>query len=178
MQKRAWLIVLISISVAIGLNNILFLTNLVAYSPRYQEAAETLYAPSFGMQVLYTVLLAPIVEELIFRGLVFKVVRKWLPFWVATSVSALLFGLYHGNLVQFVYASVCGVLFAYLCETCKTLFAPVLSHMVMNLVSVTMTQWKGFQWIFTHPLKVVVSTLLCVVVFWVGFIQIQKMDVT
>lgn len=178
MQKRAWLIILISIAIAIGLNNILFVTNLAAYSPGYQEAAEKLYAPSFGMQIVYTVLLAPIIEEFVFRGLIFKVLRKWIPFVFAMSISAVLFGLYHGNLVQFVYAGICGLLFAYLCEKFKTILAPMFSHMIMNLVAVTMTQWKGFQWIFENPFRVVLSTILCIIVIGKTFIKIQKMDVT
>lgn len=171
-------LILISVAVALGLNNLLLLSNIAAYSPKYQEAVEILYQPSFELQILYTVVMAPVIEELLFRGLLFKVLRRWLPFWLTMSISALGFGLYHGNLVQFIYATLCGFLFAYFCEKFHSLMAAIFSHMIMNLVSITMTQFGFFQWIFSNPFTIIVSTVLCVILFGYGFWNIQKMDVT
>ena len=172
--KHYWMIIIISIATAIGLNNILLLIDLAKYSEAYQKAAEILYSPSFAEQILVSGIVVPIIEELVFRGLLFKVLRKWVPFIWAMIVSALLFGVYHGNLVQFVYAGLCGLLLAYLCAKFASLDAPILAHMTMNLTAVVMTEYDVFEWIFESVVCVLAVTVLCVVVGSMMFVQIQK----
>ncbi|MFQ6806449.1 MAG: lysostaphin resistance A-like protein [Lachnospiraceae bacterium] len=43
---------------------------------------------------------APVVEELIYRGLTLKIFQKAFPFWAANVMQAALFGLMHMNLIQ------------------------------------------------------------------------------
>ena len=163
--KQYGLIVILSIVTAIGLNNIIMLFDLARYSERYQEAARALYAPTFAWQILYTGILMPILEELVFRGLVYRTLRRWIPFWGAMLVSAVLFAFYHGNLVQFVYAFLCGLLLAYFFEKSGSIFAPILAHMVMNLVACIMTEWGIFSWMFQSGIRVIVITVFCVGMF-------------
>ena len=183
MQKRValkdyWLILAASIALAVGLNHILMILDVAKFSPAYQEAVKVLYAPPFGQQLLYTGLLIPIIEELIFRGLVFKVMRKWAPFVVTMIVSAFLFGIYHGNLVQFLYAGICGLWLAYLYEKEKSIVVPIALHMCMNITSCTMTEFGIFTLIFKNPVSVWGITIGCILVFLISFFSIQKLDVT
>ena len=53
--------------------------------------------------VLYSVLIGPVCEELIFRGLTLKYAKRAMPFWVANFLQALLFGVFHMNMIQDVY---------------------------------------------------------------------------
>ena len=117
--------------------------NLQKYSPAYQEAVEILYAPPFKQQILTAGILYPIIEELIFRGALFGLLRKKLSFVWAMTISAVVFGIYHGNLVQFVYAGLIGFLFAFYCEKYKTLVAPIVSHITMNTVIIVLTEIIG-----------------------------------
>lgn len=171
-------VLLASITLAIGLNNIILLLDIPRYSKAYQEAAEVLYAPSFGMQILLTGFVIPIIEELLFRGLAFRILRKWIPFVWAMLVTALLFGIYHGNLVQFIYATLCGLFLAYLCEKFQTVIAPIAAHIVMNITACTMTELQWFSWMFGNVWRVIVITIICVLIYGTTFIFIQKMDVT
>lgn len=61
---------------------------------------------------LYACILAPVVEELLFRGAVLK---TFAPFGkkFAMVASALLFGLFHGNIVQIPYAALVGLVLSY-----------------------------------------------------------------
>lgn len=151
MQKRNVLkdfgiVTVLSVVVAILLNMLLLLINLPQYSERYQEAVKILYAPSLVEQILYSGILIPILEELIFRGLLFRLLRKWVAFPWAMIMSAVVFGAYHGNLVQFVYAGICGMVFAFLYEKYDSVLVPVWSHMTMNLSSLILTHIGVFEW--------------------------------
>lgn len=148
--KESLLIIVISAAVATGLNVLLLSLNLAQYSSRYQEAAELLWEPPIWQQILYNGMLIPIFEELIFRGILFRVLRKWMVFPWAMTVSALAFGVYHGNLVQFVYAGICGLLLAYWYEKRGNILAPILSHMTMNLVAIFLTECGAFSWMLQN----------------------------
>ena len=161
--SKYWMIVVFSVALSIGLNNILLIIDLEKYSEAYRKASGIIYALPFSYQILYTGILVPILEELIFRLLIFKVLRKWIPFVWAMLISAFLFGLYHGNLVQFVYASLCGLFLAYVYETYGSLLAPIIAHMVMNIVVCAMAKIGGFTWIFEGVARTIVVTVVCVV---------------
>ncbi len=55
-----------------------------------------------------TLLIAPLVEEGIFRRGIYAVFRRWLGVTPAAFLSALAFGLYHGNWIQGIYGFVLG----------------------------------------------------------------------
>lgn len=52
---------------------------------------------------LTVVVLAPIAEELIFRGLILNTLKKRVPFIAVIVIQAICFGIYHGNIIQAVY---------------------------------------------------------------------------
>lgn len=81
---------------------------------------------------LYTVLVAPVVEELIFRGLVLRGLEKYGKIF-AILISAILFGLFHGNIVQGPYAFAVGLVLGYTAVEYNIGWAMVL-HMINNLI--------------------------------------------
>lgn len=96
-------------SLSLGLNEILKLLGLSIES----EIKSAQGANQVPMQLIYTLILGPVAEELIFRGAIFQVLRKYGRVF-AIVASALLFGIYHGNLPQGIFAFVIGILFAYI----------------------------------------------------------------
>ena len=183
MQKRdvlrhVGIVAILSISVSVLLNILLLRSNLPQYSERYQEASVILYTPPFWQQLLTSGLLIPILEEVIFRGIGFRLLRRWISFPCAMTLSAVVFGAYHGNLVQFVYAGICGMLLAYLCEKYDSIVAPILSHIAMNTVAIVFTQWGIFAQIMKSDIVALMVMFFCGVFGVVVFRRLQKMDVT
>ena len=76
-------------------------------------------------------------EELVYRGVVYQGYRRG-RILTAALVSALLFGLMHMNLNQFVYAFVIGVLFALVNEAVGSIVPSVLIHVYINGRSVVL----------------------------------------
>lgn len=166
----------ISIPLAIGLNNILTLSNLAEYSVSYQETAEALYTPALWVQILCLGMIVPIAEEYIFRGLIFKRMRRNSSPVRAIISSALFFGLYHGNSVQMIYGSLCGLLLAYLYEKYGSMKAPIFAHMLMNIVAVVLTDVGGFTWMFVKPIRMAVITIACAAVASTMFLFIRDIQ--
>lgn len=112
------------------------------------QLAELLMAMDPLQMVICTGILAPIMEEFLFRKLLIDRTRAFgeLP---AILVSALLFGLFHQNFSQFFYAFGIGIVLGYLyCRTGSYLMTTLL-HMVFNFVggvipSLLSTELFGF----------------------------------
>lgn len=80
-----------------------------------------------------TIILPPVMEELLFRGLTMRLFRRaGAPFFLANFLQALLFGIYHMNIVQGVYAFLIGLVMGYLANHYHTLLASMAFHACFN----------------------------------------------
>ena len=93
---------------------------------------ETLIGGNLWLSLVATVVLAPVAEEFIFRGVVMKKAQKLMPFMVANILQAVMFGLYHMNWIQGVYAFVIGVIFGFTAEYFHSIWVSVLLHALVN----------------------------------------------
>jgi len=80
-------------------------------------------------------IVAPMAEELLFRGTVYTQLRRFSKKGVAIAMSALLFGFYHMNSVQGMYGFLIGCIMAYGYEYFGSFLIPVLIHMLANLLA-------------------------------------------
>lgn len=101
----------------------------------YNNVATSIYTAPALLQFFMLAVSAPICEELLMRGIIYKRLRSYSKPFVAALISAILFGAIHGNWVQFVYAFAVGLVAAYIYEYTHNLFAPILFHMVTNATS-------------------------------------------
>ena len=84
--------------------------------------------------IMIPVIIGPVLEELIFRKLMLDRTRGYGE-KTAVIFSAICFGLFHGNLTQFLYASCAGLFLGYVyCKTGKVLYT-ILMHMLLNATS-------------------------------------------
>ena len=95
-----------------------------------------LLSGSIPLQLLTLVVLVPVTEEILFRGLLYCRTAKLAPKWFAAVLTAGLFALYHGNLQQAVFAFPMGLLLAFAMEKEQALSGPVCVHMGSNLAAV------------------------------------------
>lgn len=85
--------------------------------------------------VLIGGLLAPLAEEIIFRGLIYRWLRRFWPVLPATFVSAAVFGVVHGLPPVIAAAFVVGLLLAVVYERTGSLWAPTIVHATQNCVA-------------------------------------------
>lgn len=97
------------------------------------ELLGLLSGANLGVTFLLTVIFAPVYEEYIFRKLI---VDRAVGYGkgLAVMLSGLMFGLFHGNLNQFVYATATGMFFAFIYVKTGKLRYSIGLHMVMNLI--------------------------------------------
>jgi uncharacterized protein len=139
-KKSIALIGLLGMSAAVSVNAIVSISGLAYFSPKYQQVSQIIYSGGIFMEIVSAVIAAPILEELLFRGMIYRRLRDFCNAKLAIIISAVFFGVFHGNLVQFVYAFIIGLMLAYVYEKMKTIWAPIVFHVGANLLSVLITE--------------------------------------
>ena len=99
----------------------------------YSAQASAMVEADLWATVLLSVIIAPVLEEIVFRGLVHTRLKKCIPMLAAMIISAWLFGVMHGAMIWFIYASVFGFILAWVYEKYKSLLAPIMLHFGFNL---------------------------------------------
>lgn len=140
-----WIFMILASScVSITWNQLIVLMGLGRMFPAGEAVVESIYSTSLVMVVLGSGLLVPMAEELLFRGIIYRRMRHLAGSAVAMVASSLAFGLFHGNVLQGVYAVGCSFVFVILYEMCQTIWVPIVSHCAMNLTSIFLTESELF----------------------------------
>ena len=112
----------------------------------WQVSGRTLGLPidftRIGHPVILFITLAvipSIVEEIMFRFIIYRYLRRHGILFGAV-VSSLLFGLFHFNVLQFVFASLLGLVLVFVYERTGKLGYPIFLHLLNNSLSILMTQ--------------------------------------
>ena len=102
-------------------------------SSAYQESMTRITeGKSLFMMIFWMGIVAPIAEEMIFRWLIYLRLRDHFSVLVSAVISAAFFGIYHGNVLQAVYAFVLGGIFAWFLEMGGNKWTSVLMHIGAN----------------------------------------------
>lgn len=142
-------------------SNMISMSSLVKSSESYSTAVNTLYSTGFLPELIGLGILAPLTEELLFRGLVYRRFKEFNPVIGSMVWASLIFALLHGNLVQGIYAFVMGFLFCYIYERYGSLKAPVVMHMASNLLAVIASETGILDFIYSSTSMFYGSTLIC-----------------
>ena len=81
----------------------------------------------------------------------------------------------HNSTTQTSYALVLGLRLYYLYEKFRTIKAPVILHIVMNMGSVFLTETGGFQWIASDPVRMAAAAIGGAFLCSVTFVLLQRM---
>ena len=109
---------------------------------QYSKSIEPLVSnQNIILQILAVGIMAPLIEEIIFRGLIFNNLKKNIPIPAALVIQALLFGIVHLNIIQGSYAFVVGIILGLFVLWSNSLFLPVAVHMGMNLSGIVLSEF-------------------------------------
>lgn len=91
--------------------------------------------PDGPYTLLSVVVLAPILEELIFRGRYYNVLNRNASPLAAASLSAVAFGLVHMEPIVVIEALLVGVILSFFYLSTRSIFAPIILHMCNNAIA-------------------------------------------
>lgn len=141
-RRLRWQDALLSLLIGYMLVPVVLFINVVTslFATNYlQESSVEFTSYPYSVQVILIAVLPALVEEFIFRGLIYHSYRKN-GLVGACLFSAVAFGVMHMNLNQFFYAFVIGLFFARMVEVTGSMWSSVLAHFAFNTYSITVTQ--------------------------------------
>ena len=90
-------------------------------------------------------LMAPLMEEMAFRGFMFSQTKKYANVWTAVIFSSLLFGLWHRNLGQFFPTTMLGIVYAWTYQRTGRLRYAMIAHCISNLtLALALSRGDGY----------------------------------
>ncbi|NBG86923.1 CPBP family intramembrane glutamic endopeptidase [Isachenkonia alkalipeptolytica] len=113
------------------------LTNIHRLFPSHGEVMEAIVPVegNFLLIFLSVAIVVPLFEEVMHRGIIYQQLKKGFSVPMAIIFQALIFGVFHFNWLQGIYAFIGGIVLALLYEYTKSLWAPILMHMGWNATS-------------------------------------------
>lgn len=134
-RSRPWLVLFWSALAAVGaIIPSEFVQELMPKLPNLVEQEfDTILRNRWGYLTIG--LLAPVCEELVFRGAILRALLRWRRGWAAITISALLFSLVHANPVQMPHAFVIGLLLGWLYYRTDSVVPGVVYHWVNNSIA-------------------------------------------
>lgn len=174
------LCVLIFLLIAVSLNALFLQSPWIRYFGTFNETSQNQANTPLIMAIILFGIVSPLVEEYLFRGLVFERMKQCFTLPVSIFISALFFGIYHGNMVQGVYGFLTGLYLALVFEQCqkkisgigakKALLVPIICHAAANLLV-----YAGglYEWFTKMPILLAVLLLIVALVLY-GFTLTQR----
>lgn len=163
---------------------ILFVSNLTTlFSTNYlQDSMSELTSYPFLVQLFLIAVVPAVVEEFVFRGLIYHSYRKN-GILGAAVLSAVVFGFMHLNINQLSYALIMGVVFALMVEVTGSMYSAMLAHFAVNSYSITMLKLLAMvsgeaalteqsASLADFPLPVIIAELFFLAVLAIGFLGI------
>lgn len=90
----------------------------------------------FPAIVIISSIIGPILEEIVFRKVIFGSLYDRFPFWVAALLSSVIFALAHMEPVHIILYATMGFVFAFLYVMTKRIIVPIIAHVSMNTIVV------------------------------------------
>lgn len=84
------------------------------------------------IMIIATVFLGPILEELVFRRVIFGSIIQNYNFWIASIISAIVFAAIHMDFTHILLYTICGMIFAFLYHKTKRLLTSIIAHILLN----------------------------------------------
>ena len=168
-NKDIAVIALSSAALALAMNNIIALTPLPRIFTGYEETNAVLYGGGFVLQVITAGIVACVVEELSMRGIVYLRMKRYWGTRAAMLFSALVFGLYHLNVVQAVYAFFLGLFFVWVYERYDSLWASCIAHISANLFVILLSESKVVEKVIGTLVGFCLITCISLLIFYYGW---------
>ena len=104
-------------------------------SDGFDVVSESFSSDNVILVLVLAVLIAPISEEMLMRGVIYPILRFRFSAYTACIVTACIFGLLHGNIVQFIVTIPLSILVAWVYELSRDVTYCALMHMLFNFTA-------------------------------------------
>ena len=163
------LVAFMGIFASLGLGRMFAMLPLDNIIGSYSDSRNQINQAPVSLQIIVVIIVMPVMEEMLFRGVIFNRIKKYSDKILAMYISAIIFGIYHMNLVQGIYAFFLGIVLALVYEYYKSILAPITLHICGNFTAFFM-EYNGLsRFINKHLWASICAILVEIAIFVVLF---------
>ena len=81
------------------------------------------------------IIVAPIIEEIVFRGLFYKTLKNFIPFVQASIISSLIFAIIHENILSLTILFLLSLYLTWIYERTNSILYSILTHSIFNFLN-------------------------------------------
>lgn len=142
----------------------------------YAESSQSIIEGSLLSRILGIVIMAPLVEEIIFRGLILSRLKRAMKVPVAMVISSLFFGVMHGHPLWIAYATLMGIVLALVAEKTESVGITILIHMAFNSVTVWAPDFEptGFMAYLVAIVTLAIAVGCCILIFKKSTVEFEE----
>ena len=143
------------------------------------QDSDSFYGIPFYFRIIAYVLIGPFAEEMLFRGVIFYRLRKVTFLPLAALGSAFFFAIYHGNLMQGLYALIMGFVICLCMDFGGSFLYALLFHMTANLVSNLCYEFKHINNVVYSPWVIAICfayLVVAIILCYVFKVKLTKKD--
>lgn len=135
--KNIFIPILFGISISL-IYNILFsnINNLMHFTSNYDDNKVNIY-----ILILTSGIIGPILEELLFRGIVYNKLKEFNKPMKSIILTSIIFSIFHFDLLNIILAFSVSFIFIYLYEKYKSIKYPIIMHIVLNITSIVFIRY-------------------------------------
>lgn len=109
--------------------------------------------------LLATGIIGPIIEELIFRNIVYEKLKKIYKPLTSAVLTGIIFGIFHGNIIQFIYVFLFNFVLIFVYEKYKSIYAPMIVHVSANCGLQLFLKFVNYNNIYVNIISLIISIL-------------------
>lgn len=128
--KKIILLILMGILLSVFYNTFMFYLNKYLFHTNLFDKNNKIL-----ITLLSTGIIGPIIEELMFRGIVYNEAKNKYNNKKAIIITTIIFAILHVNFMQIIYAFIMGLIFIKVYEESKNIKAPIILHMASNITT-------------------------------------------
>lgn len=134
-------------------------TYVIQYDNRISDVV--IDAADIGLYYILTLVIAPIFEEFLMRGIFYTCYKSFAGIFGASLATSFIFGLLHGTLTQGIIGFFAGIMFCFIFEATDNIWMCVLMHSLYNFLTVVLTPQIpcGFWTVILHSTCLVMLLL-------------------
>lgn len=133
--KDIILIIVVSLILNVVFQSVQFLFSETMRSELMLEVNNSFYELKNALSFIAIVIVAPLAEEILFRGLILGTLEKVFNVHIAIVLQAIFFGIIHGNIIWAIIAFLSAVYYGYLVRKYDSIFTSIIGHVSVNLLS-------------------------------------------
>ena len=156
--KHLFISILLGISISFIYNILIYNINIfINFTDAFNKSNIPIY-----IQIISSGLVGPIIEELIFRGIIYNKLKEFNKPMKAIIICSIIFGIIHFNIMEIIYAFGVSFLLIYLYEKTKSLIYPIVMHMFLNISAILLVNFGDLDSISMCITLVIISILILI----------------